>query len=182
MSKWREPIIDRTAEDVKNMSGGSLDYQKGALNADDLNRIEDNYKFIVEGLAGNAMPVPHSFRNYTENEITYTNWQEHNLPWLSEINRIRANYNALVRLFLRDLGLPTLFQNNYLMFSEVNNWERIAMLGKERLVNMQGEYRRCNAYECGGSDVDWMPYEKTPVRSAVLGVGVLGKMMIGKEE
>lgn len=113
---------------------------------------------------------------------TYTNWQEQNIPWLSEINRIRNNFNSLVNLFLHDLNLPIFYSSPYLMYDEVNDWERVLPVGKEMYTNMQNEFRRCNAYVCGGSDVDWMPYEKNPVRSVVLGVGVLGKLMIGKEE
>ncbi|MCI5679664.1 MAG: LamG domain-containing protein [Bacteroidales bacterium] len=81
---------------------------------------------------------------------TYTDWQEHNLPWLSEINRIRANYNALVRLFLVGLGLPVLAESNYLDWQEVNDWERIAMVGKQMFENMEQEYRYCGVEESGG--------------------------------
>lgn len=80
----------------------------------------------------------------------YTDWQEHNLPWLSEINRIRVNYNALVRLFLVGLGLPVLADSNYLAYQEVNNWERIATAGKTMFENMEQEYRYCGVEESGG--------------------------------
>ena len=85
-----------------------------------------------------------------ETTTTYTDWQEHNLPWLSEINRIRANYNALVRLFLIGLGLPVSVESNYLDYQEVNDWERIALVGKEMFENMEKEYLRCNTVICGG--------------------------------
>lgn len=80
----------------------------------------------------------------------YTDWQEHNLPWLSEINRIRVNYNALVRLFLVGLGLPVLTESNYLDWQEVNDWERIADVGKTIFENMEREYRYCGVEESGG--------------------------------
>lgn len=159
MSNWREPITDRTIADVRNYDAGSLDYQKGALNADDLNRIEDNYKYLMAKLRSDAIFIPHRLRNYeetivnadgTETKTTYTNWQEHNLPWLSEVNRIRANYNALVRLFLVGLGLPVLVESNYLDYTEVNNWERIADVGKEMFENMVNEYRYCGMEDSGG--------------------------------
>ena len=87
---------------------------------------------------------------YEEVTTTYTDWQEHNLPWLSEINRIRANYNALVRLFLVGLGLPVLAESNYLDYQEVNNWERIALVGKTMFENMEKEYVYSGTIDCGG--------------------------------
>lgn len=361
MSNWREPITDRTLQDVKKADAGSLEYQKGTLNADDLNRIEDNYKYLMAKLRSDAIFIPHRLRNYTEmvleyvqketstlpegytqveyiessgtqyidtgfvpnqdtrvvmdfagvnvgsdnvalfgartgstanvfalwvsksainphygnvayntktismtcnqrltydmnknvttvgttsatfskptfssgcslylfalnangtvddrmvsgklysckiydngtlirnfipcknasgtvglydlvnnkfyanagsgtftagieiepettyelveTKTTYTDWQERNLPWLSEINRIRANYNALVRLFLVGLGLPVLAESNYLDWQEVNDWERIAEVGKTMFENMEKEYRYCGMEESGG--------------------------------
>lgn len=85
-----------------------------------------------------------------ETKTTYTDWQEQNLPWLSEINRIRANYNALVRLFLVGMGLPVLAESNFLNWQEVNDWERIADIGKTMLENMEQEYRYCGMENSGG--------------------------------
>lgn len=85
-----------------------------------------------------------------EVKTTYTDWQEQNLPWLSEINRIRANYNALVRLFLVGMGLPVLAESNFLNWQEVNDWERIADIGKTMLENMEQEYRYCGMENSGG--------------------------------
>lgn len=159
MAEWRTPVFDRSMNDVKSVDRTSATYQKGTLNADDLNRIEGNFAYLEEKLRGDAIFIPHVFRNYTETTLnadgtqtttTYTDWQEHNLPWLSEINRIRANYNALVRLFLVGLGLPVMAESNYLDYLEVNNWERIAMVGKEMFENMEKEYRYCGMENSGG--------------------------------
>ena len=159
MSDWREPIIDRTAADAAGVNPDALGYQKGALNADDLNRIEGNYRYLLEHLETDSFFIPHAYRNYeettinadgTENKITYTDWQEKNLPWLSEINRIRANYNALVRLFLIGLGLPIVSESNYLAYEEVNDWERIAEVGKTMFENMEKEYIPCGTIDSGG--------------------------------
>lgn len=159
MAEWRTPVFDRTMDDVKAVDRTSADYQKGTLNADDLNRIEGNFAYLEEKLRGDAIFIPHIFRNCeeitlntdgTQTKTTYTDWQEHNLPWFSEINRIRANYNALVRLFLVGLGLPVLAESNYLDYREVNDWERIALVGKEMFENMEKEYRYCGMEESGG--------------------------------
>lgn len=85
-----------------------------------------------------------------EVKTTYTDWQEQNLPWLSEISRIRANYNALVRLFLVGMGLPVLAESNFLDWQEVNDWERIAFVGKQMFENMEQEYRYCGMENSGG--------------------------------
>lgn len=362
MNNWRKPITDRTLQDVKNVDVGSLEYQKGTLNADDLNRIEDNYKYLMAKLRSDAIFIPHRLRNYTETvleyvekensilpsgytqlesiaftgtqyfdlgfkpnqdtrvvvdidvtansgqscifgsrnayhnnafllftatnnagyqcdyantgvdststkssgrhildfnknvfsidgiveythtytafsssydlyllsinnggsamtaypvsgklysakaysnvtlirdlvpcknssgtvglydlvgskfytnagsgtfaagmeveaetvyelietQTTYTDWQENNLPWMSEINRIRANYNALMRLFLVGMGFSEQAESNYLDYQEVNNWERIAEVGKTMFENMEKEYRYCGMEESGG--------------------------------
>ena len=159
MAEWKMPVFDRTMDDVKSVDRTSADYQKGTLNADDLNRIEGNFAYLEEKLRGDAIFIPHVVRNYeettlnadgTQTKTTYTDWREHNLPWLSEINRIRANYNALVRLFLVGLGLPVLAESNYLDYVEVNDWERIAEVGKTMFENMEKEYRYCGMEESGG--------------------------------
>ena len=159
MSNWREPITDRTIADVKNYDAGSLEYQKGALNADDLNRIEGNFAYLEEKLRSDAIFIPHIFRNCEETTLnadgtqttnTYTDWQENNLPWLSEINRIRANHNALVRLFLVGLGFSEQPESNYLDYNEVNNWEKFALFSKMMFENMEKEYLYCGMEESGG--------------------------------
>lgn len=93
---------------------------------------------------------PETSYELVETKTIYTDWQEHNLPWLSEINRIRANYNALVRLFLVGLGLPVSVESNYLDYVEVNEWERIALVGKKMFENMELEYRYCGMEDSGG--------------------------------
>lgn len=156
---WKEPITDRTAADVIDADTSALAAQKGTLNAEDLNRIEGNYRYIMEQLEGAAVYIPHTYRRRQEKQIqadgtvtttTYTDWQEQNLPWLSEINRIRANYTALVRLFLVGFGLPVFPESLYLDWQEVNDWERVAAVGKEMTENMKQEYIPCGTINSGG--------------------------------
>ena len=64
MAEWRTPVFDRTMDDVKSVDRTSATYQKGALNADDLNRIEDNYKYLMAKLRSDAIFIPHRLRNY----------------------------------------------------------------------------------------------------------------------
>lgn len=82
---WKEPITDRTAADVTDADTSALAAQKGTLNAEDLNRIEGNYRYIMEQLEGAAVYIPHTYRRRQEKQIqadgtvtttTYTDWQE----------------------------------------------------------------------------------------------------------
>ena len=87
---------------------------------------------------------------WIETKKTYTDWQEQNIPWLSEIDRIRQNFNNLIALFLRTLDLPTFSSNIYLMYSEVNDWERVSLVGKTMFDNMEKEYIYSGTIDCGG--------------------------------
>lgn len=81
---------------------------------------------------------------------TFTDWQEANIPWKSEIDRIRENFNSLTNLFLRALNLPIFASSDYLMYSEVNDWERVALVGKTMFDNMEKEYVYSGTIDCGG--------------------------------
>lgn len=159
MAEWRNPVTNRSMVDVNAVDPSVLEYQKGALNIDDLNRIEGNQFFIVELLKFDALMIPYKSRNYrevttaadgSETVKVYTDWQEHHIPWYSEIMRIRENYNYMVRLFLVGLGLPIYDQNNYLMYSEVNDWEKAALLSRKMFEEMEKEYIPCGTMDSGG--------------------------------
>lgn len=150
---WITPVFDRIVEDTESarINQGNAENNKGALNYQDLNRIEGNHKELMKWLASSGYYLPRSYRDYKEfNGTTYTDWQEVNIPWLSEINRIRANYTALVRLFLVGLGLPVFPESLYLDWQEVNDWERVAAVGKEMTENMKQEYIPCGTINSGG--------------------------------
>ena len=150
---WITPIFDRIVEDTESarINQGNAENNKGALNYQDLNRIEGNHKELMKWLKSSGYYLPRSYRDYKEfNGNTYTDWQEENIPWLSEINRIRANYTALVRLFLVGLGLPVFPESLYLDWQEVNDWERVAAVGKEMTENMKQEYIPCGTINSGG--------------------------------
>lgn len=158
---WQEPIFDRTNADTltARASQSNIDNHKGAINYEDLNRIEGNYQYVFDKLYSDSFIVPHVRRNRVEvhydatgSTITksYTDWQEQNIPWQSEIDRIRENFNSLTRIFLRGLGLPIFEPSSFLLYTEVNDWERVALAGKVLFENMEKEYRRCNTVTSGG--------------------------------
>lgn len=151
---WITPIFNRTVSDTVTARAAQANEEnnKGALNYQDLNRIEGNHKELMQWLEKEGYYIPRTYRNYKEsfNGKTYTDWQEENIPWLSEINRIRANYTALVRLFLVGLDLPVFAESDYLDWQEVNDWERVAAVGKEMTENMKQEYIYCGTMNSGG--------------------------------
>lgn len=154
MMAWITPVFDRIAEDTASarINQGNAENNKGALNYQDLNRIEGNHKELMKWLKSSGYYLPRSYRNYKEfNGKTYTDWQEENIPWLSEINRIRANYTALVRLFLVGLDLPVFAESDYLDWQEVNDWERVADMSKKMYEKMKAEYIFCGTMNSGGA-------------------------------
>lgn len=96
-------------------------------------------------IAGKALPT-----EYEQTLVEYTDWHEQNIPWQSEIDRIRSNFNALNEVFLKGLGLPLFDSSNFLMYSEVNDWERLTLESKQLFENMEKEYLRCNTVNSGG--------------------------------
>lgn len=160
---WVTPIIDRTTADTKTARANQAneDNNKGALNYQDLNRIEDNYRELIQWLEKVGYHFPHTYRKYREsfNGITYTDWQEVNIPWQSEIKRIRENYNALVTLYLINLDLPILQNSSHFNWEEANNLEKIALVGKTSFESMKRVYPVCGVPFCGQDAVDCMPYE-----------------------
>ena len=52
MAEWLTPIVDRTeADTVEAFNNQMIEaHLKGALNYSDLNRIENNYKYLIENL------------------------------------------------------------------------------------------------------------------------------------
>ena len=151
---WITPIFNRTVTDTVTARAAQANEEnnKGALNYQDLNRIEGNHKELMQWLEQEGYYIPRNYRNYREsfNGTTYTDWQEVNIPWLSEINRIRANYTVLVQLFLVGLELPVFPESLYLDWQEVNDWERVAAVGKEMTENMKQEYIPCGTINSGG--------------------------------
>lgn len=158
---WQEPIIDRTVTDTETArkEQSNTVHNKGAWNYDDLNRIEGNFDYVIEQLKTDSYHIPHKDRKYTETvysadsaavQTTYTDWQEKNIPYKSEIDRIRRNHNNMVSLFLRDLGYTEIPYSNYVNYEEANKLEEIERRGKEMFENMKKAYIPCGTITCGG--------------------------------
>lgn len=158
---WQTPVTDRTKSDVDyaKANESNSEHNKGALNYTDLNRIEGNYKYAADILREGGYFVKHTPRNYTETIYdstgtaqtrVCTEWDELNIPWKSEIDRIRQNHNSLAVYFLNDLKLPEIAFGNGLDYAEANLLETIDLIGKTRAENMRDTYIPCGTITCGG--------------------------------
>lgn len=136
------PITDRTMEDVTfsiNNQSNPNDL-KGALNYNDLNRIEGNIEFICDRL--------NKIGYYSDLDIK-TNWIEDDLLWDEEADRIRYNIKFLILKFTEINAFPQINGGQYLDYREVNNWETITLKLNE-YINLYGiENIYTNEYICG---------------------------------
>lgn len=161
---WINPIFDRTNDDVNTAkeNQSSETEGKGSLNANDLNRIEDNHAYLIEKLSEEGYWVEHKFRSYTEKtsvladngsvletEQTYTRWFEENIPYKSEIDRIRQNLNNILQQYLTGQNFTTISYSNYMEYNEVNTIEDIELTTKSTIEEMKSQYRLCNTFMCG---------------------------------
>ena len=161
---WITPIFDRTNDDVNTSKENqtATAEHKGSLNVFDLNLIEDNHAYLIEKLSDEGYWVEHKFRNYTEKtsvlaydgsvqetEQTYTRWFEENIPYKSEIDRIRQNLNNILQQYLTGQNFKTISYSNYMDYNEVNNIENIEFTAKNTIEEMKSQYRLCNTFTCG---------------------------------
>lgn len=93
MTQWIEPIYDRTYSDVLEAEEiRELTNPIGAYNAVDLNRIENNTKYVMEDmLARKIIRVPPSL-------AIKTNWTNTDIPTRDDISRIIGNVKLLMDL------------------------------------------------------------------------------------
>lgn len=109
-------VFDRTLEDVTYAFNNQTSVSKGALNYEDLNRIEGNIDILVLALS--------TIGYYLRLDIK-TDWEETDIPTYVEINRIRNNIRKLIIKFVEIGIFPQVEDLYYLDYTEVNNWERI---------------------------------------------------------
>ena len=125
---WITPITDRTQADVNlvleydNIGYNNLTPEqksvwnagmKGALNASDLNRIENNIKFLASSL---------ELYNLNIN----TNWQMSDVPRNNDFNRILSNLNAVKGKARERFGInlpetPSLPLNGFEKINDIEN-------------------------------------------------------------
>jgi hypothetical protein len=132
---WIEPIIDRTSEDVKslkllmseiievgwdNISQSKKDswltLSKGAINAQDLLRIEQNIDYIVQqlGILGISVSI----------DTSNPNWGLGMYITLSQFNKIRNNVNSIKSAWYSLPTSPILKFTNTVDFNDANDIEK----------------------------------------------------------
>ncbi len=145
---WQEPIFDRTKADVdfalakleewKREDNPTIYKLKGCLNMDDLNRIENNVKYLSEQL-----------NNYAyDNEIDHKNWVLTDTVTKENVDRLLNNASNLVSAYYQITGSPGV-PSNIVTFLEVNNLEKILFDMKEAIVYMENNFRPCGSFVSG---------------------------------
>ena len=98
--------------------------------------------------SGGSDPTYEYVVEYVQN--TYTEWFEQNLPWKSEIDRIRDNFNNLIKEYLPKSNIKTINKNQYFKFSEANKIEDVSAYTKGMTENMEYNFIRCGEVNSGG--------------------------------
>ena len=146
MAQWISPVKDRTQSDVNYAisqikSGNNLNELKGCFNVTDINRIENNVRYIADRL---------NVLKYT-NTIETKSWDMYGLPNVTEITRLINNVSKIINAYYRPEGSPNL-PNTLLTFTQVNDLEKILYMVKHLIDNEENEFRHCGTFNCGE---DW---------------------------
>jgi hypothetical protein len=99
---WTEPTTNRSKSN------------KGYFNIEVINRIESNCEYLEEQL---------NSYGYTISIITKTDWETSDFPYLTEINRIRDNVNALLEAYYTQDDSPDITYWNSLNWEDANSLE-----------------------------------------------------------
>ena len=163
---WREPIFDRTLEDVefaiqkiaewkKNhthstdvrvkkdvsiVEVGDVYDLKGCLNLVDLNRIEGNIGYLAEKMESFA---------YSPN-IHIKQWGKADMPNQNDMSRIIENIRALMNAFYSPAN-PRLLPSTMLTYLDINAIEENLYLIKELLDWMQSSFKKVGTIKSGSA-------------------------------
>ena len=91
-TEWIEPVYDRTSGDVLHAEDNPQEISKGAYNYEDLNRVENNTRFVADEMLR---------RGITSEYITLNskyNWSNKDIPTRTDMNRIINNILLLQAL------------------------------------------------------------------------------------
>ena len=161
---WSNPVYDRTLADVeyiksmvdkiKTIGYANLTAQektdwesaslKGALNKNDLQRIEDNITYLSTELTNYGFNVP----------ITAgATWSGNSVPYLADLDRIKNNIISIVNGFYNDTTNPTIPSTGSrdLDYVIVNSIERVLYNTKVLLDNMITAFKPCGTFNCGAT-------------------------------
>lgn len=154
MAIWVEPIFDRTQEDVEfaikkiaewvaaDISGRPIvTYNlKGCLNMADINRIEDNIKYLSEKLS------EYGYSSY----LVAKKWSMSDMPTAKDITRITSNVNELIASYYKPIGAVEV-SASMLNYTEINTLEKNLYLIQRLLDSMVRSFKLSGDFNSGGS-------------------------------
>ncbi len=146
IAEWIAPIYDRTAEDVAqaqayNKGKNAQKQYKGTLNAEDLNRIENNCNYIAGLLCE---------RGYGVHISVKTNWQMSDIITLSDFIRLRDNITLMLDRYIKAFDMRELRKDNHTDYIEINDMERDLARIKEIIACMDQLIVPTGAYKTSG--------------------------------
>lgn len=143
MAEWIRPIYDRTQADVDyalsqlSLGNNSVEF-KGCFTVTDINRIENNCRYIADRL--NVLLY--------SNSITTKTWDMYGLPNITEVERLINNVRKLISAFFQSSDAPAL-PETLLHYEQVNALEQNIYLIKHLIDNEENEFRPCGTLVCG---------------------------------
>lgn len=128
-------------------NGGSVEGIIDELRISDIVRYTEDFE--LQNKPFDIYILDTEERPFEESE-TFVDWQMRNILWLSEINRIRKNFNTLNSVYPKNTNIPNSKESNYINYEEVNNWEKAAYEANEAVDRMDKIKRYCGTFNCGG--------------------------------
>ena len=143
MAQWISPIYNRTQSDVDYAisqieKGNNITELKGCFNVVDINRIENNVRYIADRL---------NVLKYT-NTIETKSWDMYGLPNVTEITRLINNVQKIINAYYRPDNAPTL-PSTLLTYEQVNALEKNLYMIKHLIDNEENQFRYCGTIICG---------------------------------
>ena len=91
-TEWIKPVYDRTSGDVLHAQDNPQEISKGAYNYEDLNRIENNTRYVADDMLKRGITTEYITLN------SKYNWSNKDIPTRTDMNRIINNVLLLQAL------------------------------------------------------------------------------------
>ena len=153
--EWITPVVDRTADDVAAASAAIAAWQledspvitdlKGCLNASDLNRIENNLKWIVEN--------NYTYRNYIFTYDIIGTWSNDDLLTTIDVEELIANEMNLLITILPNTFTISDFPSNIDVYDKVNLLEQNLYISNKYMVDSKRSQHYVGATIVGEMEV-----------------------------
>lgn len=132
--EFKKPITDRKQYDIV------MKTPKGHFNVSDVNRIESNCAYLAGQLNGYG---------YSVSIQAKTDWTMQDIPYQSEIDRIRDNVNMLIDAYHKLQGSPDIRYWDSLNWQDANSLERNIKNIDTLLLRMISGFRYCGTFFSG---------------------------------